>query len=255
MEALIFIVAFGLAWGSFLNVVIFRLPEGLSLLKPRSFCRRCRTTIPFYDNIPLLSYIILRGTCRRCGARISPSYLLVEVLTPVCFLLIYFQFGLGVHFFAACLFSSGLIALGFIDFNHKILPDALTLPGFALALAYSFFRADLRPAQSLIGAAVGGGFLLLVYGVYYGLKKKEGLGLGDVTLMLMIGAFLGWRLTLLTLILASVAGAVVGIIIIVRKKKNLQYALPFGTFLAPAAFLALLWGETIVAAYLNLYSR
>ena len=255
MEAIILIVVFGLAWGSFLNVVIFRLPQGLSLLKPRSFCPECRTMIPFYDNIPLFSYIILRGKCRKCGTRISPVYLLVEVLTPVCFLLIYLRYGPGLHFWASGLFTTGLIILGFVDFRHKILPDIITLPGFALSLAYAFFRPDLKPVQSLIGAAVGGGFLLIVYGAYYALRKKEGLGLGDVTLMLMIGAFLGWRLTLLTLILASVVGALAGILLIVRKKKDLQFALPFGSFLAPAAFIALLWGETMVTAYLRLYGR
>jgi len=253
MEAVILITALGLAWGSFLNVVIFRLPEGLSLAKPRSFCPQCRAAIPFYDNIPLLSYFILGGKCRKCGARIPSSYLLVEALTPACFLLIYMAFGLGVHFFASGLFCSGLIALGFIDFRHQVLPDILTLPGFALSLGYSFVRPDLGPVQSLIGAAAGAGFLLLVYGLYYLVKKKEGLGLGDVTLMLFIGAFLGWRLSLLTLILASVVGALVGVFFILRKKKTLQFALPFGTFLAPAAIIALLWGDKIIAAYLSLY--
>jgi leader peptidase (prepilin peptidase)/N-methyltransferase len=255
MEAIILVIVFGLAWGSFLNVVIYRLPEGLSLAKPRSFCPKCKRKIPFYDNIPLLSYIILRGKCRKCGAKISPIYLLVEVLVPACFLVVLWADGPGVHFIASCLFTSALIALCFIDYFHQVLPDAITLPGIALAAAYSFFRPDLKPVQALIGAAVGGGFLLLVYGVYYLLRKKEGLGLGDVTMMLMIGAFLGWRLALLTLILASVVGALVGVFFIVRKKKTLQYALPFGTFLAPAAFVAMLWGDKLITAYLSLYRR
>jgi len=255
MEAIVLITVYGLAWGSFLNVVIYRLPEGLSLAKPRSFCPRCKRKIPFYDNIPLLSYIILRGKCRKCGTRISPTYLLVEILTPACFLFIYGSAGLSVYFFVACLFTSGLIALGFIDFFHQILPDAITLPGIALAVGYAFFRADLKPVQALIGAAVGGGFLLLVYALYYLVRKKEGLGLGDVTMMLMIGAFLGWRSVLLTLILASLVGALVGIAFMLLNKKNLQYALPFGTFLAPAAYVAMLWGDRIITAYLNLYRR
>lgn len=255
MEAIILVIVFGLAWGSFLNVIIYRLPAGLNLSKPRSFCPKCKRKIPFYDNIPLLSYIILRGKCRKCGQRISPTYLLVEVLTPACFLLILRADGFGVHFLASCLFASALIVLGFIDFYHQVLPDVIILPGIALAVVYSFFRPDLKPVQALIGAAAGGGFLLLVYGVYYLVRKREGLGLGDVTMMLMVGAFLGWQLALLTLILASVVGALVGIFFIVRKKKNLQFALPFGTFLAPAAFVAMLWGERIITAYLKLYRR
>jgi leader peptidase (prepilin peptidase)/N-methyltransferase len=255
MEAIVLILVYGLAWGSFLNVVIYRLPEGLSLATPRSFCPQCKRKIPFYDNIPLMSYIILRGKCRKCGARISPTYLLVEILTPASFLVVYSYAGLNVYFFAACLFTSGLIALGFIDFYHQILPDAVTLPGIVLAVGYSFFRSDLKPVQALIGAAVGGGFLLLVYGLYYLVRRKEGLGLGDVTMMLMIGAFLGWRLVLLTLILASLVGALVGVAFMLLKKKSLQYALPFGTFLAPAAYAAMLWGDRIITAYLSLYRR
>jgi len=146
-----------------------------------------------------------------------------------------------------------MIVLGVIDYYHQILPDALTLPGLGLSLIYSLFRQDLHFLQSLVGAVIGGGFLLVVYGGYYLLRRKEGLGLGDVTMMLFIGAFLGWKLAFFTLILASFTGALVGLIFILFKKKNLQYSLPFGTFLAPSAFAALLWGEKIVRAYLSLY--
>jgi leader peptidase (prepilin peptidase)/N-methyltransferase len=180
---------------------------------------------------------------------------LVEALTPICFLLIYGQHSLSPHFFACSLFTSALIVLGFIDYAHQILPDEITLPGFVFALIYTFFRNDLIIVQALIGAGAGAGFLLLVNGVYYLLRKKEGLGLGDVTMMLMIGAFLGWKQTLFTLILASLGGAVVGVIFIVFKKKDLQHALPFGTFLAPAAFIALLYGPQIIEAYLSLYRQ
>jgi leader peptidase (prepilin peptidase)/N-methyltransferase len=255
MEAIVLIVVIGLAWGSFLNVVIYRLPEHISLWRPRSFCPRCKRPIPFYENIPLLSYIILRGKCRACGGRIAPSYLIVEVATPASFVLLYVLKGPGLSFIASCLFASGLIALGFIDYYHKVLPDAITLPGIVVALAYSFFRPDLKPFQALLGAAVGGGFLLMAYGLYYFIRKREGLGLGDVTLMLMVGAFLGWRLALLTILLGSLVGALVGVFFIVRRKKNLQFALPFGTFLAPAAFVALVWGERIISWYLALYRR
>lgn len=253
VEKMIFIILFGLAWGSFLNVVIYRLPAGMSLSKPPSTCPHCKKKIKFYDNIPLLSYFILRGRCRFCGARIPLSYLLVEILTPLSFLLIFQRHGFIFFFFASCLFASALIALGFIDFYHQILPDEITLPGLALALIYAPFRSDLNLTQALFGAVIGAGFLLFIYGAYYLFRKKEGLGMGDVTMMLFIGAYLGWRLAFFTLILASFVGALVGVLFIVFRKKNLQYSLPFGTFLAPAAFFSLLWGERIIQAYLALF--
>lgn len=255
MEEIILIVVFGLVWGSFLNVVIYRLPRGLSLIRPPSSCPHCGKQIKFYENIPILSYLALRGKCGNCKANISPAYPLVEALTPFCFLLVYIQYSLSPHFFVSCLFASALIVLGFIDYHHQILPDEITLSGLVLALLYTFFRDDLSLTQALLGAGVGAGFLLLVYGVYYLLRKKEGLGLGDVTMMLMVGAFLGWKQTLLTLILASIGGAIVGIFFIIFKKKDLQHALPFGTFLAPAAFVALLYGQQIIDAYLSLYRQ
>ncbi|MBN1222475.1 MAG: prepilin peptidase [Candidatus Aminicenantes bacterium] len=252
METVI-IILFGLAWGSFLNVVIFRLPRDLSIVTPPSSCPQCGRRIKFYENIPLLSYAILRGKCRGCKAKIPLSYPLVEALTPLCFLLIYGQYGINLHFIASCLFVSALIALGFIDYAHQILPDEITLPGIALAVVYSLFRADLSLMGALVGALVGAGILLLIFGLYYLLRKKEGLGMGDVTLMLMVGAFLGWKLSLLTLILGSFSGAIVGVFMLGFKKKGLQHALPFGTFLAPAAFIALLYGRQIISAYLSLY--
>jgi len=260
METLIIIALAGLIWGSFLNVVIFRLPAGLSLIKPPSTCPACKKRIKPYDNIPVVSYLALHGRCRFCGARIPFSYFLVEVMTPAAFVILYLHFSLSVHFFASCLFSSGLIVLGFIDYNHKILPDKITYPGAALGLAYSFFRKEPffikepRFLQALLGAAIGAGFLLVVYGGYYVLRKKEGLGLGDVTMMLMVGAYLGWPKTLVTLVLASCVGALVGVLIIAVKRKNMQYQLPYGTFLAPAAYIALVWGDRIILAYLRLFS-
>jgi leader peptidase (prepilin peptidase)/N-methyltransferase len=253
MEKIIIIVLFGLAWGSFLNVVIYRLPQRISIFRPSSFCPSCQKSIKFYDNIPLLSFIILNGKCRYCGEKIPVSYPIVEFLTPLSFLLLYSHYSLSFHFFASCLFASALIVLSFIDFYLQILPDAITLPGILLALIYSLFRSDLNLTQALVGAVVGAGFLLFVYGAYYFLRKKEGLGMGDVTMMLMIGAYLGLQRTLFTLILASLSGALVGILFILFKKKDLQYALPFGTFLGPAAFVSLLWGERIVRAYLSLF--
>ena len=253
VEKIIIILLFGLAWGSFLNVVIFRLPLEMSLLKPPSFCPGCNKRIKFYDNIPVFSFVFLRGKCRTCGSKIPISTLLVEILTPLSFLLIYQKYSLSFFFFASCLFASAMIVLGFIDFYHQILPDEITLPCLLLTLVYAPFRPDLNLTQALIGAVVGAGFLLFIYGAYYLFRKKEGLGMGDVTMMLLIGAYLGWKLTFFTLILASFAGAIVGVLFILFQKKDLQYALPFGTFLAPAAYFALLWGEPIIQAYLGLF--
>jgi leader peptidase (prepilin peptidase) / N-methyltransferase len=254
METLILVTLAGLVWGSFLNVVIYRLPLGLNLSKPPSACPACGTRIKPYDNIPVLSFIILGGKCRACGKPIPFSYVLAEILTPLAFLVLHHHYGLSLHFFASAVFTSALIVLAFIDYRHKILPDHIVFPGIALGLAYAFFRTDgLRIGDALLGAAVGAGFLLLVYGAYYLVRKKEGMGLGDVTMMVMIGIFLGWLPALLTLILASLTGVAAGIAVIVVRKRDLQFLLPYGTFLAPAAFIALVWGNRLIAAYLGLF--
>ena len=254
---LIFVALAGLVFGSFFNVVIYRLPRGLNLSRPPSSCPGCGARIKPYDNIPVVSYLLLRGKCRRCGRKISPVYPAVEALTALGFVLVYLTSGrtLSLEFFAGCLFTSALIVLGFIDARHQILPDTVTMPGLVLALAYAFFRDDLTFRGALLGAVVGAGFLLLVYGAYLLIRKKEGLGMGDVTMMLMVGAYLGPLRTILVLILASFSGALLGVYLIARRGKDFQFALPFGTFIAPAAFVAMLWGERIVRAYLSLYKR
>lgn len=251
----ILVVVLGLVWGSFLNVVIYRLPRDLSLIKPPSSCPRCGRRIKWYDNIPLLSYLILGGKCRFCREKIPAVYPLVEALTAVCFLIIYFNnlSFFDLQFFADCLFSSSLIVLGFIDYFHQIIPDHITLPVIVLSLVYAPFRYDLNLRQALIGAAVGGGFLLLVYLVYLLWRKKQGLGMGDVMMMLMVGAYLGLGRTILTLILASVVGAIFGLLLIKFKKKDLQYSLPFGTFIAAAAFVCLIWGQPVITWYFSLF--
>jgi leader peptidase (prepilin peptidase)/N-methyltransferase len=255
VETLIFVILFGLAWGSFLNVVIYRLPLGLNLAHPPSACPACGTRIRPWDNIPVASYVVLRGRCRACGRAIPVRYVLVEILTPAAMAVLQLEYGLTPHFFAAAIFTSALIALAFIDFDHRILPDKITFPIAALGFAYSFFRPDLTPLKALLGAAVGGGVLLLLYGGYYLVRKKEGLGLGDVTMMVMAGVFLGWDKALLTIILASFGGALVGVVVMAAKKKGLQFALPFGSFLAPAAYAALVWGNRLISAYLRMYPR
>jgi leader peptidase (prepilin peptidase)/N-methyltransferase len=253
MEALILILLLSLAWGSFLNVVIFRLPRNMSLNHPPSTCPGCGRRIRAADNIPVLSFLLLRGKCRFCEAKIPFSTLLVEILTPLAILVLHSKYGLSPMFFASAVFASAMIVLAFIDFYHQILPDEITLPGLVLALIFTGFRTDLALRQALVASLAGAGFLLAVYGTYWLVRRKEGLGMGDVTLMLFIGAFLGLRLTIFTLIAASFAGAVIGVIILAVQKKDLQQALPFGSFLAPAAYAALIWGDSIVTAYLRLF--
>jgi len=253
MEKIIYIILFGLAWGSFLNVLIYRIPRKMSLLTPPSSCPECHKKIKFYHNIPVFSYIWLKGKCRYCGAKIPLSYPLVEMMTPLTFILLYDKFSLSPHFFISCLFTSALIVLCVIDYNHQILPDIITLPGLVLAVVYSLFRTDLNLLDSLLGAVSGAGFLLAVYALYYFIRKKEGLGMGDVTMMLFIGSYLGWKMSFFTLLLASFAGAFVGIFFVFFKKKSFQYSLPFGTFLAPAALFSLFWGNQILEAYLQLF--
>ena len=257
METLtaVFVALFGAAWGSFLNVVIHRVPRRMSIVRPPSACPGCGKRIRAIDNVPVFSYLRLGGKCRWCGARIPVFYLLVEILTPAALVLLYLKLGLTPAFFAAAIFASALIVLGFVDFFHQILPDAVTFPGTALALLYALIRPDLRLLDAAFGLLLGAGFLLLVYGAYYLLRKAEGLGLGDVILMAMVGAFLGWRKAALTLILASFAGAFVGIGLIVARGKSWKHALPFGTFIAPAAYVALVWGDALIAAYLGLFLR
>ena len=253
MEKIILIVLIGLAWGSFLNVLIFRIPRKMSILKPPSSCPECHHRIKFYHNIPVVSYILLKGKCRYCGAKIPFFYFLVEAATPILFILLYFKFSLSLHFFISCLFASAMIILCVIDYNHQILPDIITLPGLVGAVVYSLFRTDLNLTDSLLGAVSGAGFLLLVYALYYFIRKKEGLGMGDVTIMLFIGSYLGWKMSFFTLLIASFVGAAVGIYFVYVKKKTFQYSLPFGTFLAPAAIFTLLWGNQILQAYLKLF--
>jgi leader peptidase (prepilin peptidase)/N-methyltransferase len=245
---LVLVAAAGLAFGSFFNVVIYRLPRGLNVSRPPSSCPACRARIKPYDNVPVLSYLLLGGRCRACGARISIVYPAVELLTAVGFVLVYVNAGraLSVEFFAGCVFAGALIVLGFIDYLDGVLPDVITLPGFALSLAYAAWRDDLTVLEALIGAAVGAGFLLIFYFIWRFFLKKEGLGLGDVTMMLMVGAFLGWQRTFLTLLLSSLVGSIVGITLVAFRGRNLQSELRYGAFLAPAAFAAMIWGNGIL---------
>src|SRR5712692_1137951 len=276
--AVVFI--FCLLFGSFLNVVIYRLPLGESIVFPGSHCPACNAEIKWYDNIPVISYVLLlRGRCRSCGAGISPIYPAVEVLVAWLYLYVFIvhrdqiSAGSWLPFVADIVFVSLIVPLVFIDLRHKLLPNAITYPGFALLLMLraivpdpwmlshtpKLFGLDGAPVWALsmfgsvLGAAVGGGSLWLVREAYYRLRHVEGMGLGDVKMMLMVGAFLGWQLTLLTIFLGSLLGSLVGILLILVRSGSMKMQIPFGVFLGPAAIVALFVGQQLIVWYVGMY--
>jgi leader peptidase (prepilin peptidase)/N-methyltransferase len=247
------VLLLGLMVGSFLNVCIYRLPRRLSPVRPRSACPTCGRSLEWYDNVPIVSYLLLRGRCRTCAARISPRYPIVEATTGAVFLAGYLWYGPSGLLLVRLLFACLLIVLFVIDLEHKLLPNVITLPGAAAGFLLSFL---VGPGwlSSLAGMLVGAGSLFAIAELYYRLRHEEGLGMGDVKMLGMIGAFLGWKLVLVTLVLASFLGSIVGLGVLVLKKESLKYALPFGTFLAVAGVVAAVAGERLLAWYLGLYS-
>ena len=249
----LFLLMFGLAVGSFLNVCIYRLPRRESLNWPGSHCTTCSRALAWYENLPLVSWLALRGRCRTCRAAISPMYPAVEANTGAVFVAGYFIYGWTPLLAVRLVFASAMVVLFAIDLRHHILPNAITLPGIVIGFALSFV---LPPGwlASLIGLIVGGGILLAVGEAYYRFRGIEGLGMGDVKMLAMIGAFLGWKLMLVTLILASFAGSLVGVGVMLAGRGGMTFALPFGTFLAVGALAAAVAGDPILAWYLGLYA-
>ncbi len=239
---------FGLLIGSFLNVVIYRLPRGQSLVTPPSTCPGCGSRIRPIDNIPVLSWILLGGKCHKCGAPISIQYPIVELATGLLFLLVAWLTPAGPLLAARLLFVVILVVLFGIDLHHQILPNVITVPGIAIGFLFSLVTPP-GWMNSLIGIALGGGVLYAIAAAYYAVRREEGLGMGDVKMLAMIGAFLGWKAVLVTLILSSFAGALVGIGIIALSRGSMRLALPFGTFLAVGAIAAMIVGEPLVAWY------
>lgn len=243
---------FGLAVGSFLNVCIHRVPRRLSLSTPGSRCGACEAPIGWRDNVPVVSYALLGGRCRHCGARISLVYPLVEVATMALFLVHLWVFGLTPLGAVRLVFACAMLVLFFIDLELQILPNRITLPGIVAGLAASVF---LPPGitLSVLGALLGGGVLWAIAEIYVRVRGIEGMGMGDVKMLGMIGAFLGAPLMALTLVLSSLAGALVGVGLMAAGRGDLQRRLPFGTFLAAAAVFASLWGQPIVDWYAGFY--
>ncbi|HXX43160.1 MAG TPA: prepilin peptidase [Candidatus Acidoferrales bacterium] len=269
----IFVFCFGLIIGSFLNVCILRIPEHKSIVFPSSACPKCGAKIRPYDNIPVLSWLFLGGKCRDCKSQISPMYPLVELLTGVLLWGCYRSFGLTVEALKWATFSAIVVVLVFTDLRERILPDVVNFTGFAVGVAFSLAikPADgtaawiathafntLPPiwlvslADALLGAAIGAALLWVVSELYFRLRRREGMGMGDVKMMLMVGAFLGIKRTLLTIFAGSLLGSVLGIAFILSRRKNPTYELPFGTFLGMAALLVAFFGTPVVNWYQSL---
>ncbi len=250
--ALIAAGAFGAVVGSFLNVCIHRLPIGSSIVWPSSACPHCARELSWYENVPVVSFLALRARCRTCQAPISIRYPFVELLTSAMFALAWWYYGPGPLLASRLVFGCALIALFAIDLEHHLLPNAITLPAIGVGFLFSVFTEPGWLA-SLIGIAAGGGVLYLVAVVYYWVRHEEGLGMGDPKMLAMIGAFIGWKFTLVTLMLASLTGTVVGLGMIAAGRGTMKYALPFGCFLAIGAAVSATAGPALIDWYLRLF--
>jgi leader peptidase (prepilin peptidase) / N-methyltransferase len=238
--------------GSFLNVCIHRLPRKASIVWPASACPSCGRYLAWFENIPIVSYLVLGGRCRTCRSPISGRYPVVEGLTALMFAAAWWSYGPGVLLVSRLLFGCALIVLFAIDLEHHLLPNVITLPGIVVGFALSLVTEPGWLA-SLIGILAGGGVLYAIAEVYFRIRHEEGLGMGDVKMLAMIGAFIGWKLTLVTLMLASFAGALVGLLLIATRRGDMKYALPFGTFLALGAALAATVGSSLLDWYLRFW--
>lgn len=242
----------GATIGSFLNVCIYRLPLHESIAFPASHCRACSTPLAWYDNLPLFSYLLRRGRCRFCGVSFSFRYFLVELITALLAVILVSRFGLTVTTLGYFIFSAALIVITFIDLDYQIIPDVISLPGVVAGVAFSLVSPALTLRSSLIGLAAGAGVLLAVALGYRAITGREGMGGGDVKLLAMIGAFLGWRAVPFTLFSASLIGSVVGVAAMIHRNESSQLALPFGPFLSFGALCYLFFGEQLINWYLNL---
>lgn len=248
----IFACVFGMVVGSFLNVCICRMPKNESIVFPPSHCPGCSYQIRWYDNIPLVSYLLLKGKCRGCGAHISLQYPLVELLNGILSLFLFLRFGPTLAFAALFLFCSALVVITFIDIEHQIIPDEISLPGIAVGFVLSFFLKGHSWLNSLLGILLGGGSLLLVAYVYQRLTGKEGMGGGDIKLLAMMGAFLGWKAVPFIILASSLVGSLVGVSLMLIQKKDSKLAIPFGPYLAFGAVLYVFYGKPLILWYLGL---
>jgi len=262
----IFSFILGSILGSFLNVCIYRLPKEESIVYPGSHCTSCKRSINFYHNIPILSYIFLKGRCSYCNSKIPFIYPAVETLTGLLFVATLWRFGLGLDTLFYLVFICGLIVIAFVDLKHMIIPNVITYPGILLGILYNVLKTDWQNSlelasnfsfgilnffellneipilDSLFGVILGGGILLLIAYSYEIIKKRQGMGMGDVKLLALIGAFLGWQGVFFVIFLSSILGSIVGLSIIIARRGDLKYALPFGPFLSIAAIIYIFTG-------------
>ncbi len=274
LESLLYALL-GLVIGSFLNVCIYRIPLGKSIVYPGSSCPHCGISIRFFDNIPILSFLLLQGKCRACGKSISLQYPLVELLSGAAFYCCARVWLFTTPTYVNSLFLAIIIILIFTDYNHRLLPNRLTLPGILVGILLSPLQtpevySDLLSWEtiallglahstiaqawvgSILGTIIGGGPLYLVALAYATIRRRQGLGMGDVKMMAMVGAFIGWRLVLLTLFVGSLLGLLVGILLILFRKMDTQGKLPFGVFLGIGSVFCLFYAPSLVRWYLNL---
>jgi leader peptidase (prepilin peptidase)/N-methyltransferase len=242
----IFLACVGAAVGSFLNVLIFRIPEGQSIVLPSSHCPKCGHAIRVHDNIPIISYLILRGKCRDCHEKISVQYPVVEAVTALMSLLLLLKFGLSFKYLSSFIFTCALIVITFIDLRHQIIPDVISLPGIPVFFFLAVFFMNLTVWESLLGILIGGGCLFAIAFLYEIITKREGMGGGDIKLLAMLGAFLGWKSLFFILFVSSLLGAIVGVSAMIIKGQDMKYAVPFGPFLSIAAVAYLFVGADLM---------
>jgi leader peptidase (prepilin peptidase)/N-methyltransferase len=246
------IFIFGMCIGSFLNVCIYRLPASKSITNPpRSICPSCSRRIRFYDNVPVLSYIWLKGRCRNCNAPISFRYPLVELMNGIVAVTLLFKFGLSLESLVYFVFISSLLVITFIDLDHKIIPDVISLPGIPMGLIASFALPTITLKASALGLLIGGGSLWFVAWAYNLIAHRDGMGGGDIKLLAMIGTIIGWKGVIFTIFASSVMGSCVGITMMLIKGKNMKFAIPFGPFLSIGAIAYVFFGAQIIAWYLS----
>jgi leader peptidase (prepilin peptidase) / N-methyltransferase len=243
------IFIFGLIIGSFCNVAIYRLPQGKSIITPGSRCPSCTASIRPWDNIPVLSFLFLRGQCRACKEPISLRYPSVELISGMLYVLLWFKYGLSIPFAVYAALTSTLLTVALIDYDHKIIPNIITLPGIIIGLGLSLWALPITPVASLLGILVGGVFFYLI-----ALVSKGSMGGGDIKLIAMIGAFLGWQGAFFTILSGALLGSLVGVTLMVLGKKGRKDKVPFGPFLSIGAILFILWGDDLIHWYLSLLS-
>lgn len=250
MPTLFFI--FGALWGSFGNVVIYRWPH-LSVVTPRSHCKECKALIAWYDNIPILSWFILRGKCRKCGAPFSFRYAMVEIIMGGLFALAYVKLGWTWTLLEIIPFIFGLVVVTFIDLDQFLLPDVFTYSGIILGLAGAALNPERSFAESVVGVLLGGGFLWSIAYIYFLLRKEEGMGGGDIKLLAWIGAILGWKAIPFVILCASVTGSLIGLAAALRSQKGMKTMIPFGPYLALGAVVYIFAGESLARWYLEFF--